>query len=83
MNFTVVWTPSAEQQLAALWTAAADRSAVTAAANKIDAELARDPRSAGESRSGTTRVHFVSPLAVYFDIDEAAREVTVWAVWRR
>jgi hypothetical protein len=79
----VVWRPSAEQQLAALWTSATDRNAVTAAANRIDADLARDPLSACESRAGNTRFYYVPPLAVYFNVDEAAREVTVWAVWRR
>lgn len=77
MNFSVVWLPSAEQKLAALWTAAADRDAVTAAANQIDADLTRNPLTAGESRMGNTRVHFAPPLAVYFDVDKATRKVTV------
>jgi len=36
MSFTVVWRPSAEGKLAELWNAAADRSAITSAANRID-----------------------------------------------
>jgi hypothetical protein len=54
MSFAVVWRPSAELQLADLWTTATDRNAVTAAANRIDADLACDPLSAGESRAGNT-----------------------------
>jgi hypothetical protein len=45
MNYTVVWQRSAEQKLAHLWTQAADRRAVTAAANAIDTILAQDPYS--------------------------------------
>ena len=82
MNWTVIWRPSAEQQLAQLWVSAADRNAVTAAANQIDAELQHDPLSAGEARAGPTRILIVHPLAVYFDVDVAQHEVAVWAVWR-
>jgi hypothetical protein len=39
MKYTVVWVPSAEQELAALWIAAADRREVTQAANDIDQRL--------------------------------------------
>jgi hypothetical protein len=42
MNYTVVWVPSAEQELAALWMAAADRDAVTRAAHEIDQQLRTD-----------------------------------------
>jgi hypothetical protein len=82
MNYTVEWTPAAEQELAALWTSAADRGAVTAAADAIDVALQQDPLTQGESRRGPTRVLFVPPLGAYFDVDAAARTVTVWAVWR-
>jgi hypothetical protein len=68
--------------LADLWLAASDRAAVTAAANAIDGRLRNDPDTAGQPRGGVTRILVEPPLAVYFDVDEPNRMVTVWAVWR-
>src|SRR5262249_54430996 len=79
MNYHVTWRPSAEQHLAHLRTSAADRNAVRVAADQIDDDLERAPLVAGEARGGTTRIHIVPPLAVYFDVDVAQREVSVWA----
>jgi hypothetical protein len=72
--------PSAENDLAALWTSAPDRNAVAAAADAIDAALQQDPLSQGESRSGITRMMFQPPLAVCFDVYASERRVLVWAV---
>jgi hypothetical protein len=82
MNWTVTWLPTADQALIDIWISAPDRAAVTAAADQIDADLTADPLNAGESRGGDTRIHIVSPLAVYFDVDDVQHEVSVWAVWR-
>ena len=65
-----------------LWAPAKDRSAVTAAANRIDVLLRSDPLSCGESRGGSSRVFFVPPLGVDFEVHEDDRLVTVLAVWR-
>ncbi|HVA51034.1 MAG TPA: hypothetical protein VNH11_32135 [Pirellulales bacterium] len=83
MKFTVVWRPGAEQELARLWNGAADRADVAAAADTIDAALAREPLSFGESRGGATRIALVAPLAALYDVDEPDRLVTVWDLWRR
>jgi hypothetical protein len=82
MRYTVVWRPDAEQRLADLWMAAPDRAVVTRAANRIDARLGNDPQLAGEAREGMTRILIEPPLAIYFDVSEPDRLVTVWAVWR-
>jgi plasmid stabilization system protein ParE len=82
MNYRVHWTPAALQDLADLWVNSLDRNAVRTAADQIDAVLERDPLGQGESRHERTRFLFVPPLAVFYDVDEAARLVTVWAVWR-
>jgi hypothetical protein len=82
MSFTVVWRPLVEQDLATLWMNAPDRNAVAAAADAIDATLRRDPLGQGESRGGSTRILIAPPLAVYYDVSEADRRVSVWAVWR-
>jgi hypothetical protein len=82
MIWTVAYKPSAEQELARLWNDAPDRAAVTDAANQIDALLKVDPLTQGESRSGTTRILFVPPLAVLFEVSEDDRYVDVLQVWR-
>ena len=65
-----------------IWNKAADRGAVTTAANTIDDFLARDPLGQGEARQGSTRILLVEPLAVYYDVDTAQRHVKVWDEWR-
>lgn len=82
MNYTVVWKPAAQRTLAQLWTAGPDRRAITAAANRIDALLKRDPLSLGESRSGGVRVFFEPPLMVEFKVREADCLVEVLRVKR-
>jgi hypothetical protein len=83
MKYRVEWTPSAEQDLAAIWmAAAADKAEVTTASNNIDAMLARDPLSVGESRVGASRILISSPLAVAYDVVMDDVKVIVWDVWR-
>jgi hypothetical protein len=82
MNYTVEWVPVALSDLADLWNHAPDRAAVAAAANEMDARLARDPLSQGESREGDTRILVVQPLAVLFEVDTGNRHVRVFDVWR-
>ena len=81
MNWTVTWLPDADQTLMDLWMNAPDRNAVTQAANQIDRDLRRDATGIGESRPGVTRIHFVLPLGVLYDVDPMRRTVTVWSVW--
>jgi len=82
MKYTVLWKPTAEADLARIWTAATDRNAVAAAADRIDALLARDPHSRGESRGGSIRIMVELPLAVHFRVQDADRMVYVLKVWR-
>lgn len=81
MKYTVAYKPSAEQELARLWTVAANRSAVTAAANRIDVLLGTDPHSKGESRPDSSRIMFEWPLGVRFEVFEEDRYVDVLQVW--
>jgi hypothetical protein len=83
MRYTVLWRPVAEQRLAEIWIAAADRDAVARAADSIDALLARDPLTRGESRGGNSWVLLVDPLGVYFNVEVDDRRVWVFDVWRR
>jgi len=81
MSYTVLWKPAAQQELAQLWINAADRSALAAAADLIDALLKTDPQSQGESRHGDMRVLICPPLAVNYKVSEADRIVLVSDVW--
>jgi hypothetical protein len=75
--YTVRWRRGARDQLAAAWLAAADLSALTAAANRVDRQLERDPLACGESRSGIERVMFEGPLVIAFEVYEARLKVVV------
>ena len=81
MKYTVVWTPSAEEDLAAIWIGAPDRRAVTTASNAIDALLRTRPQTCGEPRFDTLRILVLPPLGVDFDVVEADRIVYVLTVW--
>jgi hypothetical protein len=81
MNWAVDWTEEAKQALADIWLTAADRRAVTSASNRIDEALGRDPLGVGESRVGLVRILIDLPLGVYYEVDLARRDVSVFAVW--
>lgn len=81
MNYSVTWLTDAENGLAAIWMAAADRAAVTRAANEIDRRLALNGPDEGESRPNNMRITFTRPLAVLFRVDVLARTVAVGRVW--
>lgn len=81
MTWTVVWKPSAEQHLANMWIGAADRQAITDAANQRELFLKYLPDQIGESRDGDRRILIVPPLAVVYKVDDMDRKVTVLAVW--
>lgn len=82
MKFTVIWTPTAEKDLAAAWVdRAQDRAAITRAASSIDTLLRHDPQLQGESRYDTVRILPIPPLGVDFDVNEQDRLVYVLTVW--
>jgi len=82
MKFTVIWTPTAEKDLAATWVdRVQDRAAITRAASSIDSLLRHDPHLHGESRYDTVRILHVPPLGVDFDVQQNDRMVFVLSVW--
>lgn len=81
MKFTVLWTPSAERDLAEAWITAEDRGAITSAAATIDTLLRSNPHAQGESREGSLRIAFIAPLGIDFEILEDDRIVYVLAAW--
>jgi hypothetical protein len=83
MKWTVLWKPDCEGDLSELWVHSDDKAAITAAANRIDVNLRRDPLNTGESREEENdRVYFDPPLGVLFTVDELDRKVHVERVWR-
>ncbi len=82
MSFTVLWTPVAEQRLAAIWSDAGDRNLVTQVASIIDQTLRTDPEEAGESRSEGQRILLEAPLGVLFTVSPDDRKVFVLTCWR-
>ncbi len=82
MRFTVVWTASTQDDLAALWLSAAQRDVVQRAADDIDRRLRTDAHLLGQPFF-EDRVLVVPPLAVAFSVSMADCLVTVWQVWSR
>ena len=82
MKFTVIWKPSAEQELAQLWEDADDRCDISMASDAIDRRLAESADRAGESRDGDDRIDFERPLGIRFRVSLADRKVLVLNVWR-
>ena len=68
MKWTVLYTPQADQELAAAWLAAQDRNAVAKASNLVDACLAADPENTGVPCSNGARYVVEPPLCVEFEI---------------
>jgi hypothetical protein len=81
MSYRVDWAEEAEQQLAAIWTTASDRTAVTVAARRIEERLHINPLVHGEARDDfDVRILFDDPLGVVYRVDIFARTVIVVSV---
>ncbi len=80
MNFTVVWMPRTEGQLATIWMSAVDRNAVTEAMHTLEQRLADDPENEGESRAGDERIAFELPLSVLYRVFQDKSEVEVYTI---
>jgi hypothetical protein len=76
-RYTVISSPIADQQLARIWLTAPDRDAVTRATVIAERRLAANLDQIGESREDGTRVFFVPPLTVYFEVSEQDNVVEV------
>lgn len=82
MTYRLIWAPQAEQQLASVWSLAADKAAVVAANARFEREVVLDPLEIGESqRSNTRRVAFDSPVGFYYDVLPEEQIVIVQAVF--
>jgi hypothetical protein len=82
MNYRVIWSPRAEAQLAAVWTAAPNRNDVSVMADLLERSIGSDPFRVGRWRaSSVNRVVTASPLGLLFDIVEDDKKVIVQALW--
>jgi plasmid stabilization system protein ParE len=79
-KYTVTATPEAEGDLARLWMQAADRSAVSQAANAIDGLLREDASLKGSDIGIGLRQLIEPPLIVEFSVQEDDRTVTIRSV---
>jgi len=81
MSHQVAWLPKAERQPAEIWTASADRVAITKAARELDREIATSGIDAGESReSDEIRVVMVKPLVATVHVNEQQQKAAVVSV---
>lgn len=81
-RYQLVWTTTAEEQLAAVWMAAANRTAVAAAADWLEQRLTRAPLQLGRPRSSSVqRVAYRAPLGVEFEVIEDDKRVVVQGVF--
>jgi hypothetical protein len=82
VNYTVIWVPDTVPELAAVWLAAPDRNAVTAASHRLGQDLARDPYATGFPRnSPVNRTAIDLPLGIDYEIIEDDKTVRVLRVW--
>jgi plasmid stabilization system protein ParE len=82
MSYRVEWTTDAENDLATIWTAATDRTAVTDASARIDAQLARAPLGFGQPwGSSVHRIATDDPIGIEFEIIEDDKVVLVHGVF--
>jgi hypothetical protein len=77
MRYTVVWHQKAHDELASLRLASADRTAIAAAANTIDSQLAVDAHKKGIHAIEGLRQLTVPPLRVLFSVNQNDRLVWV------
>lgn len=79
MIWTVIWSRSAKNELARLWTDADDPQSITDSSDRIDLELKVDAHLKGIP-FGTGRVYSDDPLAVLYELDLGDCKVNVIAV---
>lgn len=82
MNFSVLWSRGAEEDLLEIWLRSRMRVSVEAAAREIDFRLQADPLHQGESRFENLRILLVPPLGVNFVVEPDERRVRVVEVWQ-
>ncbi len=80
IRYTVLWREEVQDDLARLWLNSQDRQQITAAADRIDAELLIDAHLKGEVLREGGRSLTCLPLVAHFRIDKGDRKVFVEAI---
>jgi hypothetical protein len=82
MRFTLVWKPSASDDLVALWLDAppGSRERFRQVVDDIERALMRDPLSIGESRDEQVRMVVEPPVVLVFEVSLDDRRVCVLAI---
>ena len=80
MRYTVVWLPSAEEELANIWNGAVDRQAVSRIADEIEVLLRTSSQARGGNGEGT-HAFTIFPLAVILEVSPDDRKVTILEVF--
>jgi len=75
--YSVVWEKAAETSVLEALLRAADKPSLWAVATSIDADLQLNPKEAGESRDGNTRILFIRPFSILYTYDESERRFTL------
>lgn len=82
-RYTVVWSPAAEDRLAALWLDnLAVRGEITDAVNEVDSSLAHAPEAVGVPVGPGSPLRYVvrPPITILFRIHEADQQVRIHAI---
>ena len=81
-NYTVIWVPTAKDELIAVWIVAPDQLAVTQAAHRLDRHCAQHPFAIGIARnSSVNRTATDFPLGIDYEIIEDDKLVRILRVW--
>jgi hypothetical protein len=82
MRYTLIWHPSAQDDLLSLWLEGPDRRAISEAADSVDGTLRIDPVLRGETLTGPLRVVIIEPLEFVYRVIEDDRIVQIVALRR-
>jgi hypothetical protein len=80
IRYAVVWREDVQNDLAQLWLESPIRQQITAAADRVDAELLIDAHLKGETLPEGVKSLACPPLVVRFRIDDGDRKVFVEAI---
>lgn len=69
MRFIIIWSPRAEQMLAAAWLNSPQRDEITRASFLLENRLQRAADTYGESRPNGVRIAFERPLGIRYRLN--------------
>jgi hypothetical protein len=81
MSFAVSWSQESYHSLAELLRTETDAESILDAVEAIEEQLAEDPATKGESRSGGMRILVLPPLVALFQVRWRLNEVLIGKVW--